>query len=140
MALVPEPTEHNRVAQAVIDRWGVRDRRGRTNRWWSEFFHESGWSRIEKKLTVAEWEEFVRVCGEAGVAKSDELRTFRAVLGLMSRYGDDGYDDRPVDMSRIVYWFQHVGNVPPPRPANTPELIQAAARTLARERERSPRR
>ena len=134
------PPQDPRVAQAVVDRWGVRDRRGKINRWWSELFFESGWSRIEKKLTMAEWEEFLRVCGEAGVAKSDELRTFRTVLGLISHHGDDGYGDRPADRSRIVYWFQHVGNVPPPRPADTPELIQAAARTLARERERSPRR
>ena len=55
-------------------------------------------------------------------------------------HGDDGYGDRPVDMPRIVYWFQHVDKVPSPPPANTPELIQAAARRLAQDRERSPRR
>ena len=53
----PEPTEHARVAQAVMDRLGVRDRRGKINRWWSEFFFESGWSRLENRLTMAEWEE-----------------------------------------------------------------------------------
>ena len=81
-------------------------------------------------------EEFLRVGGEAGVTQSDELRVFRNVLGLMSCYGDDGYGDRPADMSRVVYWFQHVGNVPQPRPEVTPEILPAAARMLARQRAR----
>ena len=51
-------TEHEQVAQAIIDRWGVRDRRGKINRWWSEFFFESGWGRVENKLSVEEWREF----------------------------------------------------------------------------------
>ena len=48
-------TEHEQVAQAIMDRWGVRDRRGKINRWWSEFFFESGWGRMENKLNVEEW-------------------------------------------------------------------------------------
>jgi len=136
MALVS--AHDSRVAQAVMDRWGLRDRGGNVNKhWWREFCFESGWSRMENKLTMAEWEEFLRVCGEAGVAPSNELRVFRSVLGMISRYGDDGYGDRPADMSRIVYWFQHVGNVPQPRPEVTPEILQAAARTLAREPSRT---
>ncbi len=55
-----EQQQHQAVARAVIERWGVRDRRGRTNKWWSELFFESGWSRLEKTLSVAEWEDF---CG-----------------------------------------------------------------------------
>ena len=133
-------TEHEQVAQAIMDRWGVRDRRGKINRWWSEFFFESGWGRMENMLNVEEREKFLRLCGETGVAKSDEFCTFRIMVNLMSRHGDDGYGDRPADMPRIVYWFQHVDKVPSPPPANTPELIQAAARRLAQDRERSPRR
>ena len=118
-------TEHRTVAHAVIERWGVRDRRGRTNKWWSELFFESGWNRLENNLTVAEWEDFLRLCNEAGVPRSEELRTFRFLMRMLSRYGDDGYGDRPADMSRIVYWFQHVDtSIPAP--------------TL--DRERSPRR
>jgi hypothetical protein len=128
------------VERAVLDRWGVSDRRGKTNRWWSEFFWESGWARMENKLNTEEFEEFLRLCDVSGVAKSNEFNTFRTVVKLMSRYGDDGYGDRPADMTRVVYWFQHVGNVPAPPPTNTPELIQEAARRLARDRERSPRR
>ena len=63
------------------------------------------------------------------MAKSDEFRTFRIMVNFMSRHGDDGYGDRPADMTRIIYWFQHVDNVPEP-----------AAPRLARDRERSPRR
>ena len=133
-------TEHEQVAQAIMDRWGVRDRRGKINRWWSEFFFESGWGRVENKLNVEEWREFLLLCDETGVAKSDEFCTFRIMVNLMSRHGDDGYGDRPADMPRIVYWFQHVDKVPSPPPASTPELIQAAARRLAQDRERSPRR
>ena len=68
-------TEHEQVAQAIMDRWGVRDRRGKINRWWSEFVFESGWGRMENKLNVEEWREFLFLCDETGVAKSDEFRT-----------------------------------------------------------------
>ena len=50
------------------------------------------------------------------------------MMALLSYHGDDGYGDRPADMSRIVYWFQHVDN-------NFPE-----PRRDALDRERSPRR
>ena len=115
-------------AKAVIARWGVPDRRGKTNRWWIDFFFESGLQRINARgtaLTVEEFEEFLGVCKDAGVAKEAELRTFKAVLGMIERHGDDGHGDKPAEMSRIVYWFQHVDNTP----ARRSEL-----------RERSPRR
>ena len=99
------------VHKAVIARWGVPDRRGKTNRWWIDFFFDSGLQRIttgETPLTIEEFEEFLRVCKDAGVAKEAELRTFRAVLGMIERHGDDGHGDKPAEMSRIVYWFQHV--------------------------------
>ena len=99
------------IAKAVIARWGVPDRRGKTNRWWIDFFFESGLQRInagETPLTVEEFEEFLGVCKDAGVAKEAELRTFRAVLDMIERHGDDGHGDKPAEMSRIVYWFQHV--------------------------------
>jgi hypothetical protein len=62
-------------------------------------------------LTLEEWEEFLRICGEAGVPKSAELKMFESTMHLLDRHGDDGYGDKPAEMSRIVYWFQHV---PPP--------------------------
>jgi hypothetical protein len=63
-------------------------------------------------LTVGEWEEFLRVCEEAGTPQRAQLETFRSVLRCIDRYGDDGYGDKPAEMSRVVYWFQHV---PPAR-------------------------
>jgi hypothetical protein len=63
-------------------------------------------------LTADEWAEFLRICGEAGTPERAELDTFRSVLRCIDRYGDDGYGDKPQDMSRVVYWFQHV---PPAR-------------------------
>jgi hypothetical protein len=63
-------------------------------------------------LTMEEWEEFLRICGEAGTPQRAQLTVFESVLRLLDRYGDDGYGDKPADMSRVVYWFQHV---PPAR-------------------------
>ena len=123
----PKTTELKTVAHAVIERWGVRDSRGRTNKWWSELLFESSWNRLEHQLSIAEWEEFLRLCSDTGVPKSQELRTFRSMMALLSYHGDDGYGDRYADMSHIVYWFQHVGNIPEPR-------------RDALDRERSPRR
>ena len=99
------------VHKAVIARWGVPDRRGKTNHWWIDFFWTCGFksvSQSETPLTIEEFEEFLGVCKDAGVAKEAELRTFRAVLGMIERHGDDGHGDKPAEMSRIVYWFQHV--------------------------------
>jgi hypothetical protein len=59
-------------------------------------------------LTVDEWAEFLRICGEAGTPQRAQLDTLRSVLRCIDRYGDDGYGDKPADMSRIIYWFQHV--------------------------------
>jgi hypothetical protein len=73
-------------------------------------------------LTADEWEEFLRVCAEAGIPKRAELDTFRAVVRMIDRYGDDGYGDKPADMSRIVYWFQHV---PPPARSRSPRARRA---------------
>ena len=110
--------EQQQVAHAIIDRWGICDRRGKTNRWWSEFYFESGMARLESKFKMSELEEYLRLCDEAGVAKSDEFRIFRIMMNNMGRHGDDGYGDRPTNMSRVVYWFQHVDNSPAPPPAN----------------------
>jgi hypothetical protein len=68
-------------------------------------------------LTVEEWAEFLRICGEAGTPPRAELDTFKSVLRMIDRYGDDGYGDKPADMSRIIYWFQHV---PPPARSRSP--------------------
>jgi hypothetical protein len=74
-------------------------------------------------LTAEEWAEFLRICGEAGTPPRAELDTFRSVLRCIDRYGDDGYGDKPQDMSRIVYWFQHV-----------PPAVQARSRSPRRAR------
>jgi hypothetical protein len=81
-------------------------------------------------LSVDEWAEFLRICGEAGTPPRAELDVFRSVLRCIDRYGDDGYGDKPTDMSRIVYWFQHV---PPP-------AVEARSRSpRARRTRRAPR-
>jgi hypothetical protein len=67
---------------------------------------------VDVALRAEEWDEFLRICGEAGVPQRAQLETFRAVLRLIDRYGDDGQGDKPADVSRVVYWFQHV---PPAR-------------------------
>jgi hypothetical protein len=88
-------------------------------------------------LTVGEWEEFLRVCGEAGTPQRAQLDVFKSVLRMIDRYGDDGYGDKPADMSRVVYWFQHV---PParsrsprraPRGGNSQRVPQRAAQDPA---------
>jgi hypothetical protein len=73
-------------------------------------------------LTMDEWEEFLRVCGEAGTPQRVQLDTFRAVLRMIDRYGDDGYGDKPADMTRVVYWFQHV----PPARSRSPRARRRA--------------
>jgi hypothetical protein len=73
-------------------------------------------------LTVDEWGEFLRVCGEAGTPQRAQLDVFRSVLRMIDRYGDDGYGDKPADMSRIIYWFQHV---PPPARSRSPRRRRA---------------
>ena len=35
-----------------------------------------------------------------------EIRSI--IIGLVLRYGDDGYGDKPKDMNRITYWAQHI--------------------------------
>jgi hypothetical protein len=80
-------------------------------------------SVTEVALTVGEWEEFLRVCGEAGTPQRAQLDVFKSVLRMIDRYGDDGYGDKPQDMSRVVYWFQHV---PPPARSRSPRARRAA--------------
>jgi hypothetical protein len=59
-------------------------------------------------LTMEEWEEFLRISGEAGTPQRAQLTVFESTMRLLDRHGDDGYGDKPAEMSRIVYWFQHV--------------------------------
>ena len=59
-------------------------------------------------FTMEEREEFRHVCSVSGVAASVEPAPFRNVIRMIDGYGDDGYGDKPADMSRIVCWFQHV--------------------------------
>ena len=89
----------------------------------SELMLHYGLSRIG--LTMEEWEEFRRICRDAGVSASDELDTFRRMIQLLDRHGDDGYGDRPADMPRITYWFQHVA----PVTREAPEVREARSRS-----------
>jgi hypothetical protein len=57
---------------------------------------------------MEEWEEFLRIVAESGTPESAELHAFRYTIRFIDHYGNDGYGDRPADMSRIIYWFQHV--------------------------------
>ena len=113
----------------------------------SELMLHYGLSRIG--LTMEEWEEFRRICRDAGVSASEELDTFRRMIQLLDRHGDDGYGDRPADMPRITYWFQHVQE---PRsrytihrvslsPISVPEdrLRISTPAPVTRDRSRSPR-
>ena len=90
------------VMAAVVDRLGGR----RGAAWWGDMIRD--WTRVEPALSLAEWEDFVRLCGEAGVPRELEKQHFRSLVRLMSEYGNDGYGDRPADMTRVVYWFQHL--------------------------------
>ncbi len=93
------------AVDAILGHFDLQGRSKRAAR--SELMLNSGLSRVA--LTMEEWEEFLRVCRDTGVA--DELATFRRMVQLMDRHGDDGYGDKPADMSRVVYWFQHVAPV-----------------------------
>ena len=86
------------VHKAVLDRL----MRGLPKSSWSDLFYGSGWSGMENKLTMHEWQEFIRMCADSGVLAADELRIFRTMLNFMVRHGDDGYGDRSADMSRIA--------------------------------------
>lgn len=96
------------VSAAVIDRWGVPDRRGKTKKWWSDLYFETEWNRVQNELTMVEYEEFLRLCAVCGVPSSKELPIFRSVICSIAKYGDTGFGEKPEDMTRIVYWFQHV--------------------------------
>jgi len=87
---------------AILGHFDLRGRDKRAAR--SELMLNSGLSRVA--LTMEEWEEFQRACRDTGV--DDEMATFRRMIQLLDRHGDDGYGDKPSDMSRVVYWFQHV--------------------------------
>ena len=94
--------ETKAVMAAVVERLGGR----RGNAWWGEMVRE--WMRLEPALSQAEWEDFLRLCNEAGVPRHAEERHFRFLVGLKATYGNDGYGDRPANMTRVVYWFQHL--------------------------------
>ena len=87
---------------AVVERLGGRRGTG----WWGDMIRD--WTRVEPALSLAEWEDFLRLCGEAGVPREVEKQHFRSLVRLMAEYGNDGYGDRPADMTRVVYWFQHL--------------------------------
>ena len=94
--------ETKAVMDAVVQRLGGR----RGNACWGDMVRE--WMRLQPALSLAEWEEFLRLCGEANVPRDAEELHFRFLVGLMATYGNDGYNNRPADMTRVVYWFQHL--------------------------------
>ena len=94
--------ETKAVMDAVVQRLGGR----RGNAWWGDMVRE--WMRLQPALSLAEWDEFLRLCGETGVPSDAEKQHFRALVDMMARYGNDGYNDRPAEMTRVVYWFQHL--------------------------------
>ena len=65
--------------------------------------HETGWVHLEPALSLAEWHDFLRLCGEVGVPRDADEQHFRSLIRLIARHGDDGHGDRPADMTRVVY-------------------------------------
>ncbi len=100
--------EKKAVREAVIERLDGRDGRNRAGAWWAAMIHETGWVHLEPALSLAEWHDFLRLCGEVGVPRDAEEQHFRSLIRLIARHGDDGHGDRPADMTRVVYWFQHL--------------------------------
>ena len=43
-----------------------------------------------------------------GVCRRLRTRATRAIMDMIRRYGDDGMGDKPPEMSRVAYWFQHI--------------------------------
>ena len=100
--------EKKAVREAVIERLGSRDRRNRAGAWWAAMIHETGWVHLEPALSLAGWHDFLRLCGEVCAPRDAEEQHFRSLIRLIARHGDDDHGDRPADMTRIVYWFQHL--------------------------------
>ena len=71
------------------------------NLWWESGLKTAG-------LNSAEFAEFKEACAVTGIPASEQLATFSKMLKMIESYGDTGYGDKPDDMSRIAYWFQHV--------------------------------
>ncbi len=91
------------VVMTVLGHFDLHGRSKRAAR--SELMLSCGLAHVG--LTMEEWSEFQRICRDAGVVADDELATFRSMIRLLYRHGDDGHGDKPPDMSRIIYWFQH---------------------------------
>ena len=72
---------------------------------WATFWMCDGGKNVS--LTMEEFTEFQRVCRDSGLGASEERPTFEKMVKLMYRYGDSGFGQKPTDMSRVVYWYQH---------------------------------
>ena len=94
--------ETKAVMDAVVKRMGGR----RGIHWWGDNARE--FMRLQPALSLAEWEEFVRLCQETGVPREAEKQHLRALVNNMATYGNDGMGDKPPEMTRVVYWFQHL--------------------------------
>ena len=93
---------------------------------WSNLWFESGLNRAA--MTSAEFAEFKEVCAVAGIPASEQLATLTKMSNMLDRYGDTGYGDKPDDMSRVAYWFQHVA--PEQAPSATSVSASAAMEVL----------
>ena len=60
---------------AVVQRLGGR----RGNAWWGDMVRE--WMRLQPALSLAEWEEFLRLCSETGVPRDAERKAFKRAGG-----------------------------------------------------------
>lgn len=56
------------------------------------------------------FELFNVVWGEIKTKKDENKfeEVLYSITRLIYRHGDDGYGDKPADMDRITYWFQHL--------------------------------
>ena len=63
---------------------------------------EAGW-------TDSDGRELKQLLEGLGVTGKPAFRdALNKVKDLVERHGSDGYGDKPDDMSRVAYWFQHL--------------------------------
>jgi len=36
------------------------------------------------------------------------LETLELIRDMISRFGEDGFGNKPADMNRVIYWLQHI--------------------------------
>ena len=56
-----------------------------------------------------EREELAAFCAHVGLTdRESQLDAHHGIIHSISRYGDDGFGDKPEGMSRVQYWAQHL--------------------------------